>query len=164
MKIQDVKITDEFDECRQLMPYQDLSRCYLIKWTFNGKVYDFSAEKSKEQLFIPILCPSYQEIVLFLKNYSEYSSPCNVIVINGDTTLRFQLCPPELISEQYKNYEGKVGKEKASNSKVFIQPDFYESSGNLLSIWIGFNYDWYEVREFNLKTGEFGRCLRASRM
>lgn len=163
MKIEAVSIIDEFGEVRSLNSYEGLTRCHFIEWRFKGIRYEFVADKSKEQLFIPILSPACEEIVLFLKNYPEYSRPCNVIILNANSTLRHHICPPELISEAYKKYEQRVGREKALKGKFFIQPDFSDSTGNMLSIWIGFDYDWYEVREVDLQTGKFGRCLRAAR-
>lgn len=165
MKIERLKVTNEFEEVRALTPNEGLARCILIEWTFNGVIHKFDAEKSNNQLFIPILSRSQEEIIFFLKNYPEYPSPCNLIIMNGDATVRFHICPPDLISEQFKKYEDRVGKAEASKSIRLIQPDLYEStSSNILVIWIGFNYDWYEVRELDVKTGQFGKCLRAARL
>jgi hypothetical protein len=83
--------------------------------------------------------------------------------MNGDSTIRHHLCPPDLISEPYKNYEGRVGQENARLSRNFIQPDFMESNSKTFVLWIGFNFDWYEVRDLDLKTGLFGRCRRSGR-
>jgi hypothetical protein len=164
MKIETIIIITENGERRQLKPYEGLPRCYHVEWTFGGVLNQFTCDKAKGQLFIPILSPSFQEIILMCKNFPEYLPPCNLVVLNGNGTVRHLLCPPELISEKYKDFELKVGKQAAYATRTFLQPDFLESTAKKLVLWIGFDFDCYEVREFDLVTGIFGKCIRSARL
>ena len=83
-----------------------------MEWTFDGLKRTFRADKQKNQLFIPILSQSKQEFILFLKDYPEYPSPCDVMIVNGDASIRHHLCPPEMVSDQYIEYEKKSGQER----------------------------------------------------
>lgn len=107
MKIEKIKIVDEHNQIKDSSS-NDLTRAVSVDCTFNKSNYKFEADKSKDQLFIPIVSKSSEEVILFLKNFPQYSPPCNLIILNGDSTVRFNLCPPQLISEQYTNYESKA--------------------------------------------------------
>jgi hypothetical protein len=165
MRIERIFILDENKKRRELNSEDDLVRCLSIEWRYNNTQQKFIADETKNQLFIPFLTPSRKEMVLFLKNFSDYGPPCNVIIINGDSTLRHHLCPPDLISDQYLDYENKVGKERALKSRYFVQPAIYnEGQEKSFALWIGFGIDWYEVRVIDLISGKFGKCLRAAKL
>jgi len=88
------------------------------------------------------------------------------VIFNPDGTVRFYLKPPVLISHKYKEYEKRVGAEEAIDSVRFIQPalENIHNKGIVLTMWIGFDDDWFESRNLNTKTGEFGECYGVSRL
>ena len=69
------------------------------------------------------------------------------------------------ISDSFARYEKKVGSKEALSEVRFVQPEIIKQGPKeLFAFWIGFGYDWYEVREFDLVTGRFGKLIRAARL
>jgi hypothetical protein len=165
MKINELKVFDIKGSIIEINQFESRSiRVKKATWLFNGLVHEFST-KNDEQMFVPFLSHTKQELICFCKGFFEYEPPCNVIVLNGNGSLRHKLCPPSPISEAFTRYEAKVGIREAASEIRFVQPEVIMRDGNdLFTFWIGFNYDWYEVREFDLKTGEFGRLIRSARL
>lgn len=165
MLIQDLRVIDIKGNLREVNSSSRGSiRARKATWKFDGVNQEFIVS-SEGQLFVLFLSPTEEELICFLKGYSEYSPPCNVIVLNGDGSVRFKICPPKLISDAFNEYETKVGTKEALSELRFIQPEIIkQQSTEIFTLWIGFGFDWYEVRELNLKTGEFGKCIRAARL
>jgi hypothetical protein len=163
--IEDLKIVDIKGNLNEIDLHGSRSiRAQKATWIFDGVSREFSV-KNNEQIFVPFLSHTKQELICFCKGYVEYKPPCNVIILNGDGSLRHRLCPPIPISEAFNKYESNVGSKEALSEIRFVQPEIVKLGHNeLFTFWIGFDYDWYEVREFNLKTGEFGKLIRSARL
>jgi hypothetical protein len=164
MTISDLTVTDLNGDLKKINKSdRSLIRATRAIWTFENASREFSA--GSDQLFVAVISPSLQEMVVFCKGFRDYKPPCNVIVLNGDGSVRLKLCPPKLVSDAFLAYEKKVGPVKAVEDIRFIQPEIiHDGNKEEFFLWIGFAYDWYEVRQLNLKTGEFGKCLRSARM
>jgi hypothetical protein len=152
MTISDLTVTDVNGEIKQINKSdRSLIRATHAKWNFENVNREFSA--SSDQIFLPVISPSLQELVVFCKGYNDYKP------------VRLKLCPPKLVSDAFLAYEKKVGPVKAVEDIRFIQPEIIrDDNKEAFFLWIGFAYDWYEVRQLNLETGEFGKCLRSARM
>ena len=84
-------------------------------------------------------------------------------IINSDASVRFDLSPPIPLSWQFAEYSHKAGNERATSSLRFIQ--FGDRiSKTVITIWIGFGVDWFEVRELNIIKGEFGKSHITGRL
>jgi len=165
MKIEELKIVDIRGDVHEInQPESKSIRSQKASWIFDGISREFKI-KNNEQIFVPFLSQNKKELICFCKGYIEYESPCNVIVLNGDGSLRYKLCPPTPISDAFVNYENKVGGKEALSELRFIQPEIIKQGlEELFTFWIGFGYDWYEVREFDLVTGKFGKLIRSARL
>jgi hypothetical protein len=106
-----------------------------------------------------------QVIVIYPHDHSVYSAPCNGVIYDSNGKKIMQLKVPELISpiakerkSRMKNYNPK---DDASFRGVYWS---YDHEGNLSTIvTIDFDWEWWESRVLNPKTGEFGECLSSGR-
>lgn len=160
MKIEKLKILDSFNQLKELKVPRDSERTKYVEWQFENKKVVLNVDKNNNQFIRPYVFNG-EELVVFYKDFKEFPFPNNAAILNPDGTVRVHLLMPELISEKYLEYQQKVGKQTAQASRRFLYPVFKDDGTTCM--WIGFNYDWFESRFFNLKTGEFGACEFASR-
>jgi hypothetical protein len=136
-----------------------------VFWEFNGNKITKSVINMEKSILIPCLSPSHEEIIIVSSSLKGIDPSISAVIFNPDGTVRFYLRPPVLVSGKFKEYEKKVGKEVAFKSIEFIQPEIKKvNEKEIVAMWIGFGYDWFEIRELNLQTGEFGECYGASRL
>ena len=165
MLIKELKVVDIKGNLREVdFASHGSIRARKASWVYEGVTREFVAS-TNDQLFVPFLSPTNEELIFFFNGYAEYIPPCNVAIINGDGSIRYKLCPPKLISKAFAEYEERVGTKDALRELRFIQPETVkQGTEELFTLWVGFGFDWYEVRELDVKTGEFGKCLRAGRL
>lgn len=77
-------------------------------------------------------------------------------IINEDGVILFDLNQPTPISEQSKNVKNKNWDLRFQFGKKINE--------TTISIWIGFGWDWFEVREIDLTSGKFGTLKLAGRL
>lgn len=107
-------------------------------------------------------CPSQaaEKAVIVFGEIARFSPPGNAAVFNPDGTIRGKLHAPELRSDQYKDFKFRHP-DTRTNRMEFSHPA-YDRNNRLLLI-VPFDYDWFEARELNAKTGEFTDYVWASR-
>ena len=120
----------------------------LMTWRKGGKNYQFGFSPPENML--ATISPTQQEIIII-------HGTDKLKIIDGEGAIRLDLIPPTPISEQSKGVKTKNGDLR------FLQ--FGErTSKSVISVWIGFGYDWFEVRELDLKNGKFGASTLAGRL
>jgi len=101
-------------------------------------------------------------VAIYSSKSKIYPEPANAVIYNPDGSFRMRIeVPDELLSSNAKRI--KPRKDKC----FFFQAGWaLNSKGEKVnSIWIGFaNGEYFEVRELNTETGEFGELLTYGRM
>lgn len=152
-------ITDKQNNIREPKDFIDNEIGIRLQWEYGQKQNEYQPEYSDR--FLAALSPSKKEIILIESTNGKTS---NILkIINSDGSLRFNLKPPSLTSDAFKKYLDKVGEKEAMDSLRYVQ--LGESlNKTTITIWIGFDWDWFEVKEFNLVTGEFGASKITGRL
>jgi hypothetical protein len=164
MEVYYLNIIDWYGKTIIVEPH-DIGKGVEVSWEFNGNKITKSVIDPGKSVLYACLSPSHEEIIIISSRLKDSDSSAEATVFNLDGSVRFYLIPPALVSDEYKKYEKKVGADEAVGSIYIIQPEIKIVDGNeMVLLWIGFSYDWFEVREVNVKTGEFGKCFGSSRM
>ncbi|MFZ2906186.1 MAG: hypothetical protein WAZ98_08290 [Cyclobacteriaceae bacterium] len=144
-------ITDRQNNKRELTDYVDHGVGTKIEWTDGLDRREFEIENSK--IFLTAISPTKREILVIHGGLNKTADTLKILNENG--TIRFNLKPPIPITPTYLKFKDKVGDKDATASLRFVQ--FGDKvSETSISIWVGFDYDWFESRQLDLKTGEFG--------
>lgn len=120
----------------------------LITWTNEGTNYQFGLNPLGN--ILATISPSKKEILVI-------HGTNKLKILNADSTIRFDLTPPIPISEQSKKVKTKDWDLRFLNFGEKI-------SKTIVSVWIGLGWDWFEVRELDLTTGEFGALKLSGRL
>lgn len=157
--IKKLLITDRQNNKRELKDFFDHEIGTRLEWEYGQTRSGYSLENSDK--FLTALSPSKKEIIILQGGTS--STTDTLKIINGDGTVKFNLRPPRLTSDQFKKFEDKVGESKAFETLRYVQLG-EKVSETTITVWVGFNYDWFDVKELNLVTGEFGDSKMTGRL
>jgi len=102
----------------------------------------------------------HRVVVIYPYDHSVYPSPGNALIYNANGSIHLQLKVPKPISELAKPQERFINYGDPM-SLHFDNVDWRKNSKGeiIIAIRIGFARDWFEDRELNPETGEFGECL-----
>lgn len=130
-----------------------------IEWSNNGNIIRLNFSDCNGMI---IGCPSQtaEEAVIVFRGIARFSPPGNAAVFDPDGTIRERLTVPELRSDQYKSF--KLTDPGIQARPLEFSHPAYDRNNKLLLI-VTFDYDWFEARELNAKTGEFTEYVWASR-
>lgn len=144
-------IKDGENSTRELKDYADNERGTLIEWKIQTGLHTFSLEHSR---FIAALSPSKRQILVMHQGANKTID--RLKILNSDASLRFDLLPPSPLSRQFVEYRDKVGDDEATSSLRFIQ--FGDRiSKTVITVWVGFGFDWFEARELDIMKGDLVR-------
>ena len=164
MGVDQLKIKDRDSKITIVDPL-DVGMGVEVSWEFEGNEITKAVIDPNKTYLLACLSPSREEVIIISSRLKGNDPSAQATVFNLDGSVGFYLIPPALVSEKYNEYEKHVGVATALKSIDFIQPRIKNVDGNVkLLMWIGFAYDWFEERELNAKTGEFGECFGTSRL
>lgn len=131
-----------------------------IKWIADNKEYMIYQEGVK---IYGIVTPDQEKLVIvYPAEHAQYSAPGNAVIHHADGSIFRLLTCPEPISElgrqrkRYMNYTGPF--------RLYFGGAIWKRNTNsdiLLAMNIGFDLEYFETRELNYITGEFGSCLNS---
>ena len=108
-----------------------------------------------------MVTPDLKKIVIvYPPEHPEFPSPNNAAIYNEDGSLYLKLTCPDPVSElgrerkRHMNFEGPL--------RLFFSDAVWrknEKDELVQVINIGFDFEYYETRELNFVTGEFGNSL-----
>ena len=152
-------ITDSQNNKRELKDFFDQEVATLLEWEYRHEKVKYQLENSNK--FLTALSPSKNEVITLQSDNGTMTDTLKVI--NGDGTIKFNLKPPKLNSVRYKMFADKVSEREALRSLRFIQLG-EKINNTTIAVWIGFDWDWFEIKELNLMTGEFGVTKMTGRL
>lgn len=103
-------------------------------------------------------------VVVYPYDHPQYSSPGNAVIYNEDGTVYKQLSCPKPVSVLAKG-KNIVMDARGSMLLFFggVVWDRNQKNEVVMAVNIGFELEYYERRELNYITGEYGACLRSWR-
>gem|GEM_PF-2840047 len=161
--LKDILIKDVF-QVERALDYTQSQMGVEISWSSNSTIIKKQVVSPSHEALIACVSKSFEEIVLIYSSLRDSDSSHGAAIFNPDGSTRVKLTFPKLISPEYLFHERVAGPEKATKDLRFINCFFkQELNQEKLLFWIRFKYDFFEVREVDRQTGEFGRCLGVSR-
>jgi hypothetical protein len=103
-------------------------------------------------------------VVIYPPDHPVFPSPNNAVVYNEDGTVHLTLACPEPISELIKKNARYL--RSRQQAKLYIVGAVWkrnEQEDVVMAINIEFDDEYYEARELNYATGEFGACLSSGK-
>ncbi|GAL86827.1 hypothetical protein MYP_4057 [Sporocytophaga myxococcoides] len=160
--IENAKVVDVFG--RELYFTRQGRMGVELSWLDNDRLISKKVVDRQKQSLMPCITPKGDGMVLVFGELEGLVSPYDACIFNANGSVRVHLIPPKLISEEFKEYEIKVGKIESQKNIRFLWPYYFKKDGHdFLVIAVGFNNDWYEIRELNPNTGKFGQCFGATK-
>lgn len=132
-----------------------------IEWQVNGETFTKKVNDVKNQRIIACVSIAREELIIVYKGFTEFAPPHNAAVHNADGSLRNRIYKPQLISDDYKLFR-KALKPGDNDEQEFIQPHI--NKNGIVTLWIAFNYNKFEIWELNCKEGVLVRNLGVSRL
>lgn len=157
--IKRLTITDRQNKKRELKDFFDQEIATLLEWEYGQENVTYQLGNSNK--FLAALSPSKNEVVTLQSDNGTTTDTLKII--NGDGTIRFILKPPKPNSDRYRLFADKVGEREALNSLRYVQLG-EKINNTTITVWIGFDWDWFEIKELNLNTGEFGASIMTGRL
>jgi hypothetical protein len=152
-------ITDRKNNRRELKDFFDQEVGTRLEWEHGIVKCEYRLDNSEQ--FLAALSPSKNEIIVIQRSNSNTTDTLKIV--NGDGTVKFYLKPPNIDSDRFTIFLEKVGEKEAFSSLRYIQLG-ERISNTTITVWIGFDWDWFEVKELNLTTGEFGESKMTGRL
>jgi len=138
-----------------------------LRWVFNKKEITIQIEKNT-YMGISIDERNKKILLIFdILRSTMWKAPSNAVIYNADGSIYRILTPPELlgsIASKYKKQEILIGKCFGG-----LYPSWYKNSKGEKVVGISILFpagysniygDFFEVREIDLETGEFGEVLQ----
>jgi hypothetical protein len=129
-----------------------------VKWIADGKEYIIYTEGFK---ISGMVTPDLAKLVIvYPPEHPEFPSPNNAAIYNEDGSLYKTLTCPNPISELGKERKRHMNYE--SPLRLFFADAVWRNNeaGDLVQVInIGFDIEYFETRELNIVTGEFGNSL-----
>lgn len=157
--ISNLTVKDAFS-VDHLLQIGDTKAGVEVSWIYKGDRILKKVVDPKKQSLIVGATRNGEDIIVIFGSLADVSPNSGAMLLNPDGSVRYKLEIPELLSEKYKAFEAKQGIERARQSTDFL--NFYVKNGQIY-FWIGFDYDWFEIREFDPTIGKFGKCVGVSR-
>jgi hypothetical protein len=133
-----------------------------IKWLAQGNEHTIYSEGMRIH---GMVTPDLKKVVaIYPPDNSEFPSPNNALVYNEDGTVHLTLACPEPISGLIKKSARYL--RFRQQAKLYIVGAVWkrnEQGDVVMAINIEFDGEYYETRELNYATGEFGACLSSGK-
>ena len=107
-------------------------------------------------------------VVIYPMDHAKYRAPSNAVIYNADGSVHMQLKAPEPISELSKTQTRNMTETRDFNPphRLYFDRVLWAKNNEgetITVVKIGFDRDWWEERELNPVTGEYGKCLGSGR-
>jgi hypothetical protein len=133
-----------------------------IKWLAGEKEYRMYEEGRNLN---GIMTPDFNKVVIvYPYDHPQFPSPGNAVIYNEDGSVYKQLTCPKPISELGKNR--KINTNAKGSLNLFfggVVWDRNERGDIVPAMNIGFDMEYFERRELDYITGEYGACLNSWR-
>lgn len=135
-----------------------------VSWIVREKIVKKEVVDPTQHALIACVSDNYEEVVIIYASLLGIELSHGAIIFSSDGSIKKKLEMPQLISLDYKTYEKKVGLSKAKEDLRFINCYFIkDADSEKLIMWVRFKSDFFEIREVDKNTGEFGQCLGVSK-
>ncbi|ADB40282.1 hypothetical protein [Spirosoma linguale] len=165
-KVDEVKykfIDIDFEDSSTKNPAKNSSNWNAIEWVNSEQIVEVLFDKGT--LLRAIADIKNEKVLAVYEGNSSYPFPKNAIIYNVDGSIHKVLTPPILIGSLASKYD------KPIEGSCFggLYPSWYTNSKGEKVVGIAIKFppqyrniygDFFEVREINLESGEFGEVLQ----
>ena len=135
-----------------------------IKWFTQEKEHTIYSEGMRIHGMVTPDCKKV--VAIYPPDHPEFPSPNNAVVYNEDGTVHLTLTCPVPLSELIRKSARYVSARARQQTKLYIAGAVWkrnEQGEVVMAINIEFDEEYYETRELNYATGEFGACLSSGK-
>ncbi|WP_460969677.1 hypothetical protein [Spirosoma migulaei] len=152
-----------FEDKNDKNPARNSSNWEVIQWVYEGKIVEIVF--SKGTLLRAVPDEKHEKILVVYERNKFYAAPSNAVIYFANGSVYKILTPPILIGNLASKYDRVIKGSYFGG----LYPSWFINSKTEKVIGIAIMFppgyqniygDFFEVREINLETGEFGEVLQ----